>query len=794
MRFEKSLIIVSGIILALSVVSCGGGGGKVSPMLGGINSSQDNNAGSEAEVGGTQTSPASAIEISGGYLTDPPRTEIDPEYVLVKTGDSPEEFKKVASKYHYEVIAKNGNWITLRVPDRDIERALTELKKEYTVFSAEPLYKYVMPRPSALATKKRLASFLPADPLYADRNIGPDPSFQTDQNGNPLYSTFWGQRVYMAPMGFEGAWDIALLPAVRIQPVVVAVIGAGIAPNQFDIDTARIHSASGTIAADGTFTQGSYNWEVDANQNPYDPWGGRITGLFLSQFNNVNGFNFTTGNPPVTWNWLSGMAPLTPFAQVMIIKTGELQGSNWVFTSAHLANSINHAVTNGANIIVIATWAVGSVPLEVQDAVDNARNNNVLVIAPAGESTLNDNGTPNDITDDFWNPPVDVSTITPASANGVISVGGTGFEQIDFGVDPAPPAGYANRLIPNIGNPWWKLDEFSNTGVDIAAVGWGLSWEDQVFFGYFSAFGPSFANIGTGYSAGYVAGAAAIMYQALTNANGGTPPADVDQVIEDLLYSSANTEVFDTTGVQSGFLQAGLACALANNGGWNQVLTPVDITNVQISGGFFIGNTAFIETNQEVQFAVSMTSSAGGYELAVGWGDGTSTPENGTPAPYNPGDPISHTYTEAGSYVIYFIAEDAGGYSDVFAVYAEVYDGLSATPTILKQDLSAVTGNPPQLGYTEIYLMDAKPQYRPITGNIVTFDWDFDWDGDPNNFTVDVANKESFLFTYGPAPNPPNPAINYLGKDPDTAYTIGLRVTQTRRPTLYFQIDVNVGS
>ncbi len=792
-------ILSLGLIIAIFIVSlsCGGGGGKNStlPKL-----SPSTNSDSSGEQQDDGINDSTEIDSFSDYFREAPRTKIDSSYVLVKTGDTVDEFKGVVSKFGYEVQSKTGNWIKIRVPDGNIERAITELRKEYTVINVEPVYKYVMPKPTASPARSHATSFLPSDPFYADRVIGPNSNFQTDANGNPLYSTYWGQRVYMAPMGFEGAWDIALLPTVRTQPVVVAIIGAGISPDQFDVDTARIVAlASGTIAADGTFTQGSYNWDVDANQNPYDPWGGRMAGLFLSQMNNISQFTYTTQDPPATWEWQAGMTPLTPTAQVIIIKTGELQGTNWVFTSEHIANSINHAVNNGADIIVIATWAVGPVPQNVQDAVNNARNNDALVIAPAGESTLNDNGTPDDISDDFWNPTVDVSTITPAAANGVISVGGTGFEQIDFAPsgDPPtePPPGYANRLIPNIGDPWWRLTDFSNTGVDIAAVGWGLSWEDQVFFGYFSSFGPSLANLGTGYAAGYVAGAAAILHQALSNVNGGTPPADVDQVIEDLLYSTADNDIFNPAGVQSGFLQAGLAASLANNGGFDQVIQPVDITNVQIGGGFFVDNTAFIETNQEVQFSVSMTSSAGGYELAIGWGDGTTTPSDGNPAPYNPGDPISHTYTTAGSYVIYFLAEDADGFSDVFAVYGEVYDGISVSPTILFPDSQTVVpGTPQRLTYSDVYLADARAVYTTITDNIITCEWDFNYTGNPSEFSPEISGEELFrvLFTYSSPPPTPSPGILYLDLGKNEDYNIALRITQTKRPTEFPIITVQI--
>ncbi len=779
------LIVACGILTM--AVSCGGAGNKA-------NLPTSANPPSSEDVSGNDSTTPSPPDLSGTYLTEAPRTEIDPNAVLVKTGDTKDEFSRVASKYGYEVEFKVGNWIKVRVPDGNIDRALAELRKEYTVFSAEPNFRYVMPRDAdSPKPNVRVASYLPFDSLYADRAVFPT---GYDANQNIQYSTFYAQRVYMAPMSFEGAWDVAIRDGVRTTPVTVAIIDAGIFRDPDsgglhpDLDTGRIAAGSGTIAEDGTFTPDEYYWEVDANGDPYRATGNKIVGLFASRWNNLINWTTQVGDPPLEAQFTASLTPLTPFASVMIVKTGRLVGSNWTFSDAEIANSINHAVDNGANVILLGMWAEAPVAGPVQDAVNNARSSDVLVVAPAGMSQL-DTSDPDPL-NWTWGTPGNVSAVTPASADGVVSVMGTGFEQID-GDDPeAPPPGYANFLIPNIGDAWNEIASYSYTGADIAAVGWGTGWSYNFFnLGINVNTSPAVpGSVDIAFASAYVAAAASIAYQGLVNANGGVPPTDVDTIIENLLLSEALT----LPGGEP-FLVAGSVAHVANNGGYNQILQPVDITNVQISGGFFVGNTAFIETNQEVQFAVSMTSSAGGFELAVGWGDGTLTPADGNPVAYTPGDPVAHTFTEAGSYVINFLAEDADGFSDVFAVYAEVYDGLSVNLSVRRQDLTVVPGSPPQLDYEGIYIIDAGANYKTITGNVINCEWDFNYTGNPDEFDPEVTGDERFvvLFSYGPPPPSPNPAIQYLNLGRDEDYTIALRVTQTRRPTLTFEFNVSVG-
>ncbi len=474
----------------------------------------------------------------------------------------------------------------------------------------------------------------------------------------------------------------------------------------------------------------------------------------------------------------------------MIIKTGVVSGTNWSFSDAHIAASINHAVDNGANIILLGMWAVGPVAPAVQTAINDARTADVLVVAPAGMAMLDTtDADPNNWT---WGTPGAVGTVTPAAAAGCLSVSGTGFEQIDMDQTPEPPPGYANSILANIGDAWNETASYSYTGGDMAAVGWAVTWAGNFYNAGINVNTSVNAsgNVDIAYAAAYVAAAASICYQGLVNANSGTPPPDIDSVIEDILI---NESLQLPAGER--FLAAGSAASVANNGGWDQIIESLDITNYSMSGAVFnaFGN-AFLEVGQATDLAASMTSNGGNYEIIVVWGDGEVYPNQpAPPAPpvyqsYTPGFPITHTYTVAGDYRCTIRARETVNdtYDEVsFSVF--VYNSLNASLQIKNVDGGTATA----LVIDEVYQVFSNPAYNPITGNVVTFDWDFNWNGVNANFTVDVANRENPLFSYDTAPGGYSGPINYLDLGPGT-YKIGLRVTQTRRPTTYYTIDVTV--
>ena len=794
LNYRTLLYLCVAVVFAL-LASCGGGGGNrtLQPIV------QPPASGS----GQPGSDDGATAMVSPDCYLGSPRVEVDPEHVLVKTGDSIEEFAPVAAKFGYEVEWKNCNYLRLRIPDRDLDRALVELSKEYTVLDVQPIQVYVMPREvHPQEPQVKVASYMPFDSIYADRYIRP--TGYDAENDQVLYSQYWGQRVYMAPMGFEGAWDVAWRDGVRSTPVTVAIIDAGIwhdedtNPNGHpdfyylpaDPDNDRVAAGSGSVAADGTFVEGDFYYEEDGEGNPYRTVGHKLTGLFASVVNYAVHYTTQVGDPPVTAHFNGSMTPLTPHAQVMIIKTGHLSGEAWAFSDDELIASINHAVANGANVILLGMWAEGVVPLPLQTAITDARNADVLVVAPAGMSQLDT--TAEDPTQWTWGPAGVVNGVTPAAAEGVLSVMGTGFEALDQD-EPEDFEGqyvsHANAIIPNIGDAWNEIAEFSYTGGDIAACGWGLTWSGNFYnIGinvYTGVDGPG--NVDIAYAAAYVAAAASICFQAIVNANGGVPPADVDTLIEDLLLN----EAYVLPGGER-FLSAANSAMVANNGGWDRIIEAVDITDYNLSGAVFnsFGN-AFLEVGQETQLEASMTSSAGGFEIVVIWGDGTVYPEtfpdDGEYAPYTPGTPLAHTYTEAGSYEMTIAARDAEDTYDEVSFWVFVYNPFSAN----LQVKNAQGGTGTDLLVSEVYNMISNASYEPVTGNTVTLDWDFNYDGAPAHFEVDVADSENPLFCYDAEPPGYSGPVNYLDLGPGD-YTIGLRVTQTRRPTQYYEIDVSV--
>jgi hypothetical protein len=789
------ITVLMGIALLIIVLlaSCGGGGHRALPTI--DKPPTDNN---QQQAGGNLTEPPD-------YYTSAPTAEISQESVLVHTGRTAAEFAPIAEKYGYEVLGSIGaHYLNVRVPDRDVSAAVDNLSKEYSVLSVETQHNYIMPRERAQNHGDvKSASYMPFDSLYADRFL-----FPTDYdtaNSQVLYSTYWGQRVYMAPMGFEGAWDTAIRTGVASTPVTIAVIDAGIwhdavnNPNghpDFDYDPAnptldRVADGSGYVDAAGVFTPDAFWYDVDGNGDAYRTTGHRLVSMFASGWNNGIVYTTQVGDPPVDATVNASMSPLTPAADVMIVKTGVVGGTNWSFTDAHIAASINHAVAQGANIILLGMWAEGAVAPAVQTAIDAARTADVLVISPAGMSQLDT--TDADPANWTWGTPGPVSAVTPASANGVLSVSGTGFEPIDQ--DQAPPIdgyynGYANTILANIGDAWNETASYSYTGGDMAAVGWAVTWAGN-FFNMGINVNTSVnaaGNVDIAYAAAYVAAAASICYQGLTNANGGTAPADVDQTIEDILIQ----ESLLLPGGEH-FLAAGAAASIANNGGWDQVINSLDITNYGMSGAVFNGaGNAFLEVGQATDLTASMVSNGGNYEIVIAWGDGTTYPADyatsGNYVAYTPNDPITHTYAVAGDYRCTILGHETVNdtYDEVsFAVF--VYNSLNANLQVKNAQGGVVTTLP----IAETFQMSSNADYNAITGNVVTFDWDFNWDEVNANFAADVSNTENPLFSYDTPPGGYSGPVHYLDLGPGT-YTIGLRVTQTRRPTLYFTLDVTV--
>ncbi len=784
------LYVCIALVLAI-LASCGGGGGHKSLTPAVTTPPPATTTGGDENTARPQ---------SPSPYTEAPRTVTDTEYVLVKTGDTPEEFAPIAAKFGYGVEYKSGHWLKVRVPDGDIDHALIELRKEYTVFDAQPLRHYIMPRENANPTPKvKLASYLPFDTLYNDRAILPTGA---TPEGDITYGLYFAQRAYVAPMGFEGAWDVAWRDDIQTVPVTIAIIDAGIWHDSGTGDvhpelvTARVDANSGTVAEDGTFTPDEYFYELNTAvpPAPYRTTGHRLAGLFLSAVNNIISWNMQVGEPPQDAPFIASLTPITPFANVMIIKTGHLDGENWAFSDDELIESINHAVASGANIILLGMWTptevVPPVSPPLQDAITAARDGDVLVIAPAGMAQL-DTSDP-DVNNWTWGVPGDVSGVTPAAGTGVISVMGTGFEQLDMDEDPPYDPGYANSLIANVGDAWNEIAEFSYTGGTMAAVGWGTTWSTNFFnIGInvdTSPGGPG--NVDVAYAAAYVAGAASIAYQALVTANGGAAPADVDTVIENLLLD----EALSLPGAGEPFLAAGCVAQVAAVGGYNKYIESVDISSHSLSGAVFnaFGN-AFLEVGQETQLTAGMTSNGGDYEIVVGWGDGEVYPDtyldDGLYAPYTPGTPLPHTYTVAGSYELTILAHEAVNDTyDELSFWVFVYNPFSASIQIK----NAEGGTATELEVEATYQVVSSASYEPVTGNEVTLDWDFQVTDNPGPFEAKIADSENPLICFDQEPDGYTGPVNYLDLGSGN-YRILLRVTQTRRPTVYKELtDIEV--
>lgn len=152
-----------------------------------------------------------------------------------------------------------------------------------------------------------------------------------------------------------------------------------------------------------------------------DEWGGTpgVDDDLNGYIDDVNGFNFYTANNNLTdilghgthvagtigavSNNNAGIAGICWNCKLMILKVFESFNST---SDTTIAEAINYAVDNGANVINMSLSGVGYSGL-IRDAVDYAWDNDVTVIAAAGNDTA------------------DASFYTPAGLNNLITVGAT---------------------------------------------------------------------------------------------------------------------------------------------------------------------------------------------------------------------------------------------------------------------------------------------------------------------------------------------------------------------------------
>jgi hypothetical protein len=727
---------------------------------------------------------------------------IVPGQVNVLTGASETELTAIAVDHGYTVLNYDGGRATLGVPTGQEQAAAAELTKEYNVISAEPVNRINTRTLSYGNQPTRAASFYPPIPYYNDQVTG----FNFDGTTTSIANGFIGQAQPLNMMGFNGAWDISMQENVAQQPVVIAIIDAGfhdysdINSPMPGLDLNIIDQAnSGSVDGTGTFTAGlpAAKWDMfddDGVMRPVRDVGAMMFGLLAA-----NPFQFAprafdlNGDTIVSTDevWNEGMAGINSGValngvyqfgtQYILIKTGTNAGGTpptWSFSDNELAESIDHAVTAGADIILLGMFGTGSVGAALSTAIQNARDNDVLVIAPAGDvvQSLDDTG-------NFTETPVDITSteVSPASDPNVVSVSATGLGRIAD--DSLNDVDFGGGPIDNLGNGWdrsmtfnapfdstWdEVASFSNTGGTIAAVGFGMGFGARPFLqGGTPAsdlpgvtYGFTLNRFGSHVAAAYVAGAASQVFQAMSVAL-GAPPTD-DQVLNELLSTTQFTGGIDLNFPNQGLLNANLATISAFSGGdLVTVLPAMEITSITASQPF-----AAVTRGTDFSLTADVSNGTAPFTLSVDWDNGAGPV---VVDPWNNGDPVelSGGYDTLGIKGINLIVEDSTGRTANFPLAIRVINPLAASITV--EDAAGILQNEDALSVFTSYNFKANPaNVYTGEGNVTTFTWDFG-DGTPTET---------------------GPVVDHAFQS-EGPFTVTLTITETVRPDTVRTLDVTV--
>jgi len=784
--------ILGTLLLCFTLLGCGGGGMTTTQP-------EDDGGG---PAGSSTIGWVGPDSISGDH-----RVTVDPGRLNVRTGLKEAALAEVVGRYGFEVRSTHGGWASLSLPaGTDLEAAARLLEREYAITSAEPVHRIHTARSSYVARDPRSVSFTPLDPFYSAQFRGFD---GVTAEGDAVFSVFAGTALPMNIQGFNAAWDVALSDDVAVQPVTIAIIDAGwvdySVENRLGLDETVLDAAnSGFIADDGTFTPGlaAATWEtfIDGDPpgviTPRREVGERIVGVLAARINDYTPWALDldgSGDPAESDEiWNEGFAGINPNATYILIKTGELSGETWSFTDNHIAESIDHAVGAGANIIVLGMFGLGPVGANVSTALQNARDNDVLVIAPAGDVIDSFNG--NEEPPFFDDTPVDITVdpVSPASDPNCLSVGCTGLgrqpELEDIEGVPNIGVGWDTvNYAPPFDEPFFTVTNYSNTGADIAAAAFGIGFglhpglirsgagepEDHIPGDTYRTTVDSFGTI---FATAYVAGAASQVFQTLSFVN-GTPPSD-DDVLSELLNTVQLPNLDGTNG--GGLLNAGAALTSAINGGNLQtILPPMEFV---LTPDWWSQPLDAVTRVTDLTVTPLVVEGDAPFALEINWGDGSGSV---VVDPWVNGDPVTLTggYETAGIKPVNIMVTDSNDRSANIDFSLRVINPLAASISITDASGAGVALSNLQAGTQYRFKANATNVYTGMVGdppaqNTTTFNWYFE--GLPS-----------------PLPNP-LPAPDATGPSPIHSYIspgspqLTLVIVDDFRPPAEFRVSLQV--
>lgn len=250
---------------------------------------------------------------------------------------------------------------------QNIEQAMAALRNDPNIESVQPNFKY------------RIREVIPNDPSFSQqwglRNSG-QPIVDTSNADSSFFNEGTGLGIGY-DLGVTESWE-KIPQSQNCQSVTVAVVDTGVNYNNLDFKGSGYNNM--WIAADRP------NFGEDFVDNDLDPMDANGHGTHVAGIIGARGNN-GVGTSGVCWQ-----------ASIMAVRVLDSTGSG---ATADIADGINFAVSRGAKIINLslgATLPAGMHDLVFENAVKNAANSGVLVVAAAGNNGLNlDTTTYNDI-------------------------------------------------------------------------------------------------------------------------------------------------------------------------------------------------------------------------------------------------------------------------------------------------------------------------------------------------------------------------------------------------------------